>query len=214
MRILIADDSVLLREGLKLLVEEDGHVVVAAVGDGEALVSAAVELRPDLVIADIRMPPSHTDEGLRAASRIRGAWPDAPILLLSQYVVAAYADELLAGGHGAIGYLLKDRVGDLDSFLDAVARVAAGGVVLDPEVVAQVFGRRRAGDALASLTPREREVLELMAEGHTNAVIAARLVVTEGAIEKHSQRLFAKLGLSEDDTIHRRVAAVLQLLRA
>ena len=232
MRVLIADDSVLLREGLRLLLEEDGHVIAAAVGDGDALVSESLRLRPDLVIADIRMPPSHTDEGLRASVRLRAEWPEAPILLLSQYVVAAYAEELLASGTGAIGYLLKDRVADIDSFLDAVRRVADGGVVLDPEVVTQVFRRQRStggGDdragtsaatpggadrsALASLTPREREVLALMAEGHTNAVIAERLVVTEGAIEKHSQRLFAKLGLSESDSVHRRVAAVLRFVR-
>lgn len=137
---MLADDSVLLREGLKLLLEEDGHVVIDAVGDGDALVHAVLGHRPHLAITDIRMPPSNTDEGLRAAVEIRQSWPDAPVLLLSQYVVAAYADELLASGHGAIGYLLKDRVADLDTFLDAVRRVAAGGVVLDPEVVAQVFG--------------------------------------------------------------------------
>lgn len=214
MRILIADDSVLLREGLRLLLEENGDVIVAAVGDGDALTSEALRLRPDLVIADIRMPPSHTDEGLRAAVRVREQWPTAPILLLSQYVVAAYAEELLASGTGSLGYLLKDRVVDIESFLDAVRRVAGGGVVLDPEVVSQILGRRsRSDDALSQLTPREREVLGLMAEGHTNAVIAARLVVTEGAVEKHSQRLFAKLGLGESDTVHRRVAAVLRFLR-
>lgn len=214
MRVVIADDSVLLREGLRLLLEENGDVIVASVGDGEALVTEALRVRPDLVIADIRMPPSHTDEGLRAAVRVREQWPTAPILLLSQYVVAAYAEELLASGAGSLGYLLKDRVVDIESFLDAVRRVAGGGVVLDPEVVSQVLGRRgRSDDALSLLTPREREVLALMAEGHTNAVIAARLVVTEGAVEKHSQRLFAKLGLSESDTVHRRVAAVLRFLR-
>ena len=213
MRILIVDDSVLLREGLRLLLTEDGHDVIGVLGDGDALVTQALAQRPDLVIADIRMPPSHTDEGLQAAIRLRAEWPTAPIMLLSQYVVADYADELLASGQGAIGYLLKDRVSDIDSFLDAVRRVADGGVVLDPEVIAQAVGRRRARDRLASLTPREREVLELMAEGHTNALIAQRLVVTEGAIEKHSQRLFAKLGLAEDAQVHRRVAAVLRLLR-
>ena len=213
MRILIVDDSVLLREGLRLLLTEDGHDVIGVLGDGDALVTQALAQRPDLVIADVRMPPSHTDEGLQAAIRLRAEWPTAPIMLLSQYVVADYADELLASGQGAIGYLLKDRVSDIDSFLDAVRRVADGGVVLDPEVIAQAVGRRRARDRLASLTPREREVLELMAEGHTNALIAQRLVVTEGAIEKHSQRLFAKLGLAEDAQVHRRVAAVLRLLR-
>ncbi|MFV0428235.1 MAG: response regulator [Arachnia sp.] len=214
MEIVIADDSVLLREGLRLLLNETGHEVVDAVETGDLLVARALQLRPDLVIADIRMPPSHTDEGLRAAAALRRQWPGAPVLLLSQYVVADYADELLASGQGGIGYLLKDRVADIDSFLDAAGRVAAGGVVLDPEVVAQAVRRRHSVDVLAALTPREREVLELMAQGHTNAGIAARLVVTEGAVEKHSQRLFAKLGLTGDDAVHRRVAAVLRLLRA
>ncbi len=213
MRVLIADDSVLLREGLRLVLADDGHEVVAAVGDGDAMVAEALALRPDLVITDIRMPPSHTDEGLRAAVRLRTTWPSAPVLVLSQYVVLSYAADLLASGNGAVGYLLKDRVADLDSFLDAVSRVAGGGVVLDPDVVTQVLGRRDAADPIERLTPREREVLELMAEGHTNAGIAQRLVVTEGAVEKHTQRLFAKLGLTGDDQVHRRVAAVLQLLR-
>ena len=212
MRIVIADDSVLLREGLALILSEGGHEVVAAVGSGDELVSRALAMRPDLVISDIRMPPSHTDEGLRAATQIRQAWPQAPILLLSQYVVLSYATELLASGEGAIGYLLKDRVSDIDSFLDAVERVAGGGMVLDPEVVAQVMGKQRRDDPLDALSAREREVLELMAEGHTNAGIARRMVVTEGAIEKHTQRLFTKLGLSGDAEVHRRVRAVLTLL--
>lgn len=211
MRILIADDSFLLREGIALLLEEAGHEVVGSVADGEELVERCLVLRPDLTVSDIRMPPSHRDEGLRAAVRIREAWPEAPVLMLSQYVVLGYASELFSSGRGAVGYLLKDRVGDLDSFLDAVERVAAGGVVLDPQVVSQLMVRGRGGDPLADLTPRERDVLELMAEGHTNAVIARRLVVTEGAVEKHSQRIFAKLGLGEPG-LHRRVAAVLRLL--
>lgn len=212
MRILIADDSVLLREGLSLILGDGGHEVVASVATGDELVARSLAMRPDLVISDIRMPPSHTDEGLQAAMRIRQQWPSAPILLLSQYVVLSYATELLASGTGAIGYLLKDRVSDIDEFLDAVDRVAHGGMVLDPEVVAQVMGRGRAADPVAALTPREREVLELMAEGNTNAGIARRLVVTEGAVEKHTQRIFAKLGLGIDVDVHRRVSAVLKLL--
>ncbi|HWC22307.1 MAG TPA: response regulator transcription factor [Flexivirga sp.] len=212
MRIVVADDSTLLREGVQLILGDAGHEVVAGVGDGTALVEAALRERPDLVITDVRMPPSGTDEGLRAAVRIRQEWPDAPILVLSQYVVEAYADELLAAGIGAIGYLLKDRVGDIDEFLAAVDSVAGGGTVLDPQVVAQLMTRRR--DPLTSLTPREREVLSLMAQGLSNAAIAARLVVTSGAVEKHTQRIFAKLQLSPDDTAgHRRVLAVLAFLR-
>ena len=208
MRVLIADDSVLLREGLALILADGGHEVVGGVGDGEALVSEALRLRPDVVVADIRMPPSHTDEGLRATTRIRAQWPEAPILLLSQYVVAGY----LADGGGALGYLLKDRVGDIDAFLGAVERVARGELVLDPDVVSQVLQRGRRDDPLTELTPREREVLALMAEGHTNAGIAEIMVVTEGAVEKHTQRIFAKLGLLPDAAVHRRVKAVLTLL--
>ena len=214
MRVLIADDSVLLRQGLALILAEGGHEVVAEVADGRALVDQALALRPDLVIADIRMPPSHTDEGLRACVRIRETWAQAPILLLSQYIVLSYATELLSSGSGSIGYLLKDRVSDLDSFFDAVERVGGGGMVLDPEVVAQLMGRGRRDDPVAALTPREREVLELMAEGHTNAGIARRLVVSEGAVEKHNQRIFAKLGLHANGDVHRRVSAVLTLLGA
>lgn len=214
MRVLIADDSVLLRQGLALILAEGGHEVVAELGDGRALEAETLRLRPELVIADIRMPPSHTDEGLRAATRIRRQWGRAPILLLSQYVVAGYLPELLADGGGGIGYLLKDRVTDIDSFLEAVERVARGELVLDPDVVAQVMHRSRRDDPIESLTPRERDVLALMAEGCTNAAIAARLVVTEGAVEKHTQRIFAKLGLLPDSAVHRRVKAVLTLLSA
>lgn len=212
MRIVVADDSTLLREGVQLILADAGHRVVAGVGDGTALVETALRERPELIITDVRMPPSGADEGLRAAVRIREQWPEAPILVLSQYVVEAYADDLLAAGTGAIGYLLKDRVGDIDEFLAAVDSVAAGGTVLDPQVVAQLMTRRR--DPLASLTPREREVLSLMAQGLSNAAIAQRLVVTSGAVEKHTQRIFAKLQLSPDDTAgHRRVLAVLAFLR-
>ena len=211
MQILIADDSVLLREGLKLILADAGHQIVASVGDGVSMVKSALELRPDLIICDIRMPPSHTDEGLQASVRLRQDWPEAPILLLSQYIVLAYAEELIASGNGSIGYLLKDRVSDIDTFLDGVDRVAGGGMVLDPEVVAQVMTSRR--QPLQELTPREREVLELMAQGHTNAGIASTLVVTEGAVEKHTQRIFAKLGLRGEDGVHRRVSAVLTFLQ-
>lgn len=212
MRIVVADDSTLLREGLQLILADAGHQVVAGVGDGAALVDVALRERPDLAITDVRMPPSGSDEGLRAAVRIRQEWPQAPILVLSQYVVEAYADELLAAGDGSIGYLLKDRVADIDEFLAAVESVAGGGTVLDPQVIAQLMTRRR--DPLASLTAREREVLSLMAQGMSNAAIAARLVVTLGAVEKHTQRIFAKLQLSPEDTAgHRRVLAVLAFLR-
>lgn len=215
MRVVVADDSVLLREGLSLLLGDGGHQVVAAVGDGPGLVAAAMEHRPDLCVVDVRMPPSHTDEGLRAAVEVRRHWPDAHILVLSQYVEQSYADELLGSGDGGVGYLLKDRVEDIDGFLAAVAQVAAGGTVLDPQVVAQLMGRRRHHDPLATLTPREREVLGLMAEGRANGAIAEALVVSLGAVEKHTQRIFAKLGLSpDDDSSHRRVMAVLAFLRA
>jgi DNA-binding NarL/FixJ family response regulator len=212
-RIVVADDSVLLREGLQLLLAEAGHEVVAAVGDGPALVEAVLERRPDLAIVDVRMPPSHTDEGLRAAVACRRAWPAARVLVLSQYVVASYADELLATGEGGVGYLLKDRVSEVREFLDALVTVAGGGTVLDPVVVKHLMGRQR--DPLAALTPREREVLALMAEGRSNAAVAEALVVSLAAVEKHTQRIFAKLGLSpDDDQSHRRVLAVVRFLRA
>ncbi|HST98264.1 MAG TPA: response regulator transcription factor [Geodermatophilus sp.] len=213
MRVVIADDSVLLREGLVRLVEEEGCEVVAAVGDGPALVRAVVEHRPDVAVVDVRMPPTHTDEGLRAAVEARAAVPGTGVLVLSQYVEVAYADELLADGRGGAGYLLKDRVTDLDSFRAALTGVAAGGTVLDPQVVAQLFARRRADDPVRRLTPREREVLGLIAEGSSNGAIARRLVVTEGAVEKHTQRIFAKLGLTQDEDQHRRVMATLAYLR-
>lgn len=213
MRIVVADDSVLLREGLQLLLAEAGHDVVAAVGDGPALVDAVLGHRPDLAIVDVRMPPSHTDEGLRAAVTCRRSWPQARVLVLSQYVVASYADELLATGEGGVGYLLKDRVSEVREFLDALVSVAEGGTVLDPMVVKHLMGRQR--DPLAALTPREREVLALMAEGRSNAAVAEALVVSLAAVEKHTQRIFAKLGLSpDDDQSHRRVLAVVRFLRA
>ncbi|MEH0821586.1 response regulator [Micromonospora sp. URMC 105] len=217
MRVLIADDAVLLREGLIRLLTEQGHEVVAAVGDGEALVEQVVAHRPDVSIVDVRMPPTHTDEGLRAAVRARELVPRTPILVLSQYVEVSYADDLLStagGGGGGIGYLLKERVAAIDEFLDALARVAAGGTVLDPEVVGQLLVRRRRDDPLGELTPREREVLALMAEGRSNAAIAKSLVVTDGAVEKHVRNIFTKLHLPPDTDHHRRVLAVLTHLRA
>ena len=212
MKVVIADDSFLLREGLQLLLVEAGHEVVGSVGDGPAFVAAMLEQRPDLGIVDVRMPPSHTDEGLRAAVGVRRSWPDARLMVLSQYVEVSYADELLATGDGGVGYLLKDRVSDLDDFLGAVQAVAAGGTALDPLVVRQLMGRNR--DPLADLTPREREVLSLMAEGRSNAAIADALSVSLAGVEKHTQRIFAKLGLlPDDDAAHRRVSAVLRYLR-
>jgi len=213
MRIVIADDAVLLREGLVRLLTEAGHDVVAVVGDGPSLVAADADLVPDVSIVDVRMPPSHTDEGLRAAVTIRDRRPGAPLLVLSQYVELSYADDLLADRRGAVGYLLKDRVADVASFTDALDRVAAGGTVLDPEVVAQLLVGRRARSDLAPLTTREREVLALMAEGRSNTAIARALVVTEGAVEKHVANIFAKLGLPPDEDSNRRVLAVLAFLR-
>jgi DNA-binding NarL/FixJ family response regulator len=209
----IADDAVLLREGLVRLLTEQGHDVVAAVGDGPALVDAVVEHRPEVSIVDVRMPPSHTDEGLRAAVEARRRVPGTPVLVLSQYVEVSYADDLLADRAGAVGYLLKDRVAAIGEFLDALGRVAAGGTVLDPEVVAQLLVRRRRDDPLRELTPREREVLSLMAEGRSNTSIARGLVVSDGAVEKHVRNIFTKLQLPPDDEQHRRVLAVLAYLR-
>ena len=211
MRVVVADDAVLLREGLVRLLAEGGHAVVAAVGDGPALVEAITTHRPDVSIVDVRMPPTFTDEGLRAAVEARRAVPGAPVLVLSQYVESSYADDLLADGAGAAGYLLKDRVTHIDEFLDALQRVAAGGIAMDPEVVAQLVVRRRS--PVERLTAREREVLALMAEGRSNTAIADRLVVTEGAVEKHTGNVFAKLDLPPSDEDHRRVLAVLTYLR-
>src|SRR5699024_10069427 len=211
-RIVIADDSALLREGLRLVLTDAGHEVVASAATGTELVPRALEHRPDLVIADIRMPPSHSDEGLRAAQQIRETWPKAPIVLLSQYVVISYAAELIESGEQSTGYLLKDRVFDIRSFLDSIERVAGGGVAIDPDVVAQVLVSRRRGP-LDELTEREREVLELMGEGLTNSAISRRLFISEGGVEKHTQRVFAKLGLSADASTHRRVSAVLTRLQ-
>lgn len=214
LRIVVADDAVLLREGLVRLLAEDGHEVVAAVGDGPALVEAVLRHRPDVSVVDVRMPPTHTDEGLRAAITARSQLPGAPMLVLSQYVEASYAADLLADGAGAVGYLLKDRVARVEEFLDGLARVARGATVLDPQVVAQLLTGRRRESALARLTAREREILALIAEGHSNAAIAQRLVVSASAVEKHIGNVFTKLGLPPDDARHRRVLAVLAYLRA
>jgi DNA-binding NarL/FixJ family response regulator len=216
LRIVLAEDSVLLREGMSGLLHRFGHAVVAAVGDAPALVAAVEEHRPDVVVTDVRMPPGFTDEGLRATVALRAAHPSLAVLVLSQYVEQTYAAELLdAGtrrGRGAgVGYLLKDRVGDVEEFVDAVHRVAAGAMVIDPEVVGQLLGRRR--DPLQRLTPREREVLALMAEGRSNAAIARTLVVSEAAVAKHISSILAKLDLPPTEDDHRRVMAVLAFLR-
>jgi DNA-binding NarL/FixJ family response regulator len=208
----IAEDLALLREGLVGLLTEAKYEVVAAVGDAPALMEAVRDHRPQLAIVDVRMPPSQRDEGLRAAIAIRRAYPDVAILILSQYVEERYATELLSGGSQGVGYLLKDRVADIAEFLAAARRVAAGGTAIDPEVIEQLLSRRQREDLLEELTPREREVLALMAEGHTNAGIAERLVVTDGAIEKHVRSIFQKLGLPATDAHNRRVLAVLTYL--
>jgi DNA-binding NarL/FixJ family response regulator len=214
LRIAVADDAVLLREGLVRLLAEDGHQVVAAVGDGPALVEAVLAHRPDVSVVDVRMPPTHTDEGLRAAITARSQLPGAPMLVLSQYVEVSYAADLLADGSGAVGYLLKDRVARVEEFLDALDRVAHGATVLDPQVVAQLLARQRRDDPLGALTARERQLLALMAEGHSNTAIARRLVLSASAVEKHIGNVFAKLGLPPDDEQHRRVLAVLAYLRS
>ena len=210
MRIVIAEDSVLLREGLTRLLAEAGHEVVAAEGDAEKFLRAVAATTPDACVVDVRMPPTFTDEGLRAALLVRDQWPGIGVLVLSQWVEERYATELISGRPHGVGYLLKDRVSDVDEFLDALSRVAGGGSALDPEVVAQLLARNR--HPLRDLTPREREVLTLMAEGLTNAAIAATLVVGGGAVEKHINNIFTKLGLEPGERDHRRVLAVLRYL--
>jgi len=212
LRVVIAEDSALIREGLARLIEESGGTVVAKAGDGPSFVEAVVALRPDVSVVDVRMPPSQRDEGLRAAIEARRRVPGTAILVLSQYVERQYATELLADRGGGVGYLLKDRVGDIPEFMDALRRVARGGTALDPEVVAQLMVRTRADDPLAALTPREREVLAAMAEGRTNVGIAKLLTITEGATEKHISNIFGKLQLPDTPDDHRRVLAVLTYL--
>ena len=212
LRVVIAEASALIREGIARLIDESGGTVVAKVGDGEAFVAAVEAHRPDVSVVDVRMPPSQRDEGLRAAIEARRRVPGTPVLVLSQYVERQYATELLADRAGGVGYLLKDRVGDVGEFIDALRRVARGGTALDPEVVAQIMVRSRAGDPLASLTPREREVLAAMAEGRTNVGIARLLGITEGATEKHISNIFGKLELPDTADDHRRVLAVLAYL--
>ncbi|MDQ3768917.1 MAG: response regulator transcription factor [Actinomycetota bacterium] len=213
MRVVIADDSVLLREGLVRILEDAGLEVAAQAGDGEDLLRKVRAHRPDVAVTDIRMPPTHTDEGLRAAEAIRRDLPDVGVLVLSGYVDQQYAMELLGASAEGVGYLLKDRVADVERFVEAVRRVADGGSVLDPEVVAQLVGRSRGDSLLSRLTPREREVLGHMAEGRTNQAIARELVVTERAVEKHVTSIFAKLDLPATEDAHRRVMAVLAFLR-
>ena len=214
MRVVVADDSVLLREGIVRLLEEAGFEVVGQAGDADDLLRKVAAHRPDVAIVDVRMPPTNTDDGLRAAIRMRAEHPDVAVLVLSQYVEEGYANELLADSAEGVGYLLKDRVADVDRFVDAVRRVAAGGSALDPEVVSRLLGRRRRKDPLEEITPREREVLALMAEGRSNHAIAEQMVVTERAVEKHVTSIFGKLDLAPAAEDHRRVLAVLTYLRA
>ena len=214
MRVVVADDSVLLREGVVRLLEENGFEVVGQAGDAEDLIRKVRAHKPDVAVVDIRMPPTNTDDGLRAALEIRAELPDTGVLVLSQYVEEGYALDLVGESAGGVGYLLKDRVADVERFVDSVRRVADGGSALDPEVVSQLVGRARRDDPLEELTPREREVLELMAEGRSNHAIAEQMVVTERAVEKHVTSIFGKLKLPPTAEDHRRVLAVLRYLRA
>jgi DNA-binding NarL/FixJ family response regulator len=213
-RVVIAEDLALLRDGIVRLLRDNGFEVVAAVEDGDALVRAVEAERPDVAVVDVRLPPTFRDEGLRAALEARRRVPGTAVLVVSQYVEQTYALELMADGRGAVGYLLKDRIADPADFVEAVRRVASGGTAMDQEVVLRLVARRGRGGRLDELTPREREVLTLMAEGRSNAAIAAALVVTEGAVEKHISNIFGKLGLAPSDEDHRRVLAVLAYLRA
>lgn len=212
MRIILAEDSILLREGLSRLLTEEGHEVLAAVGDGDALLRAVEVHQPDVVVVDIRMPPTHTDEGLRAAIEIRRRWPGLGVLVLSQHVEKHYATKLLAADSTGVGYLLKDRVSRVEEFLDSLERVHRGGAAIDPEVVRQLLARTTHMDPLSRLTNREREVLGLMAQGHTNAAVAARLHVSQSAVEKYVNAIFEKLDLTRASGYSRRVLAVLQYL--
>jgi DNA-binding NarL/FixJ family response regulator len=212
MRVVIAEDAALLREGLTRLLEDRGHAVCAAVTDGESLLTAVAEHQPDVAVVDIRMPPTHTDEGLRAALRMRQDFPDTGVLMFSQYIETSYSTQLLEGGAAGVGYLLKDRVANVAEFAAALQRVAEGGTALDPEVVSQLFRASRQRGGLSTLTPRERQVLALMAEGRSNAGIAVELVVSGGAVEKHVASIFSKLGLPPGESDNRRVLAVLRYL--
>jgi DNA-binding NarL/FixJ family response regulator len=214
MRVVIAEDAAMFREGLVRLLEDRGHQVCADVADGEALLAAVAAHRPDVAVVDIRMPPTHTDEGLRAALRLRADHPATGVLVFSQYIETRYAARLLQGNAAGVGYLLKDRVADVAEFTEALARVAAGGTALDPEVVGQLLGAGRHAKGLAGLTAREREVLALMAEGRSNAGIADLLVISAGVVEKHVASIFAKLGLPPAEGDNRRVLAVLRYLEA
>jgi DNA-binding NarL/FixJ family response regulator len=214
MRVVVADDSVLLREGVVRLLEENGFDVVGQAGDADDLIRKVRAHKPDVAVVDIRMPPTNTDDGLRAALEIRAELPDTGVLVLSQYVEEGYALDLVGDSAGGVGYLLKDRVADVERFVDSVKRVADGGSALDPEVVSQLVGRARRDDPIDELTPREREVLELMAEGRSNNAIAEHMIVTERAVEKHVTSIFGKLGLAPAPEDHRRVLAVLAFLRA
>ena len=212
MRVVIAEDAALFREGLARLIADRGHQVAAAVGDADALLAAVAEHRPDVAVVDVRMPPTHTDEGLRAAIELRRDHPGTGVLVLSQYIETTYAARLLEGNAAGVGYLLKDRVADVAEFADALARVGGGGTALDPEVVSQLVRVSRHTDGIAALTPREREVLALMAEGRSNGGISAALVVTGGVVEKHVASIFGKLGLPPSEADNRRVLAVLRYL--
>jgi DNA-binding NarL/FixJ family response regulator len=213
-RILIAEDSVLLRDGLTRLLTDNGHEIVGAIDDAVGLVQLVDEQQPDLVVVDVRMPPTHTDEGIRAALELRRHWPELRIVVLSQYVEENYASELLSGDLGGVAYVLKDRVTDVGQFLETIDRIANGGTAIDPEVVSQLLARTRRQQPLSDLSPREREVLGLMAEGRSNGAIADELVITQRAVEKHVKSIFQKLRLAPAETDHRRVLAVLQYLEA
>ena len=218
MRIVIAEDSAVVRAGLAEILTDSGHEVVAAVGNAADLLAAVAEHQPDVTVVDVRMPPGYTDEGLRAAITLRRDHPGTGVLVFSQYIETRYTADLLGaasgGGAAGVGYLLKDRVGDVDEFVDALSRVAAGGTALDPEVVTQLLGASRRNDVLTTLTPRERDVLALMAEGRSNAAIAKILVVSDRSVEKHVGNIFSKLGLAASDADHRRVLAVLRYLES
>jgi DNA-binding NarL/FixJ family response regulator len=214
LRIVIAEDAAIMRDGLTQTLTRRGHDVVAAVGDAAALLDAVASHKPDVAVIDVRMPPTHTDEGLRAARSIRTGHPGVGVLVFSQYVEARSAAELIAGAPAGVGYLLKDRVADVSEFIDAISRVANGGTVLDPEVVSQMLAASRRADALAALTAREREVLALIAEGRSNNAIAETLVITGGVVEKHIASIFAKLGLAPSDNDNRRVIAAIKYLES